>query len=258
MSYLTMLHRARAQLGLNAGEPADDSRLLVCIRAATRAIEREAGRAFLPQIAVRPAQPHAADAVILPGDLLALTGVSDAGGPIPLERIALIPQTPPHSLIALKPGYAFILDPLDRHVTISGTWGWHDDPAAMWRPGPLSLTAPVTASAASLVVTPTAGPDSAGETPVLSAGALIRIDAEWLRVTAAAVGVLTVVRGVNGTAASAHSAGAAIDTYDDHRMAMAFAVTGLVQPGVRIMNPACTAKTFPDYFERFERLYGGS
>ena len=52
--------------------------------------------------------------------------------------------------------------------------------------------------------------------------------------------------------------GAAIDTYDDHRMAMAFAVTGLVQPGVRIMNPACTAKTFPDYFERFERLYGGS
>lgn len=213
MPYLTMLHRARAQLGLSAGEPADDSRLLVCIRAATRAIERAAGRAFVPQIATRPAGPHAPDAVILPGDLLTLTGLSDAGGPIPLERVALIPDAPPHSLIALRPGYAFILDPLDRQVTISGIWGWHDDPAAMWRPGPLSLTAAVTATASSLPITTATGPDSAGETPIVSAGALIRLNAEWLRVTAAAPGLLTVVRGVGGTTASAHSAGTAIAVY---------------------------------------------
>jgi len=48
---------------------------------------------------------------------------------------------------------------------------------------------------------------------------------------------------------------AAVDTYDDHRMAMAFSVIGLVTPGIRINNPACTAKTFPDFFTRFERLY---
>jgi 3-phosphoshikimate 1-carboxyvinyltransferase len=48
---------------------------------------------------------------------------------------------------------------------------------------------------------------------------------------------------------------AAVETYDDHRMAMAFAVTGLRVPGLRIRNPGCTAKTFPDYFERFEALY---
>ncbi|MCS6870683.1 MAG: 3-phosphoshikimate 1-carboxyvinyltransferase [Anaerolineae bacterium] len=48
---------------------------------------------------------------------------------------------------------------------------------------------------------------------------------------------------------------AEIETYDDHRMAMAFAVTGLAVSGVRIKNPACTAKTFPDYFTRFEALY---
>lgn len=48
---------------------------------------------------------------------------------------------------------------------------------------------------------------------------------------------------------------AEIETYDDHRMAMAFAVTGLALNGVRIKNPACTAKTFPDYFVRFEALY---
>ncbi len=47
----------------------------------------------------------------------------------------------------------------------------------------------------------------------------------------------------------------AVDTYQDHRMAMAFAVTGLRTAGVRINDPACTQKTFPDYFTRFETLY---
>jgi 3-phosphoshikimate 1-carboxyvinyltransferase len=48
---------------------------------------------------------------------------------------------------------------------------------------------------------------------------------------------------------------AAVDTYDDHRMAMAFSVIGLVVPGIRINDPGCTRKTFPDFFERFEHLY---
>lgn len=47
---------------------------------------------------------------------------------------------------------------------------------------------------------------------------------------------------------------AAIDTYDDHRMAMSFALAGLRLPGVVIRNAECCAKTFPDFFERFERL----
>jgi len=45
-----------------------------------------------------------------------------------------------------------------------------------------------------------------------------------------------------------------VETYDDHRMAMSFAVTGLRAPGIRIANPSCVEKTFPDFFERFERL----
>ncbi len=47
---------------------------------------------------------------------------------------------------------------------------------------------------------------------------------------------------------------AAIETYNDHRMAMAFAVTGLKTPGLVIKNPECTAKTFPDFFTRFFRM----
>jgi 3-phosphoshikimate 1-carboxyvinyltransferase len=45
-----------------------------------------------------------------------------------------------------------------------------------------------------------------------------------------------------------------IETHQDHRMAMAFAVAGLRIPGVRIAHPGCVAKSFPDYWEEFRRL----
>jgi 3-phosphoshikimate 1-carboxyvinyltransferase len=48
--------------------------------------------------------------------------------------------------------------------------------------------------------------------------------------------------------------GAAIDTYDDHRMAMSFALAGLRNPGVVINDPGCVSKTFPDFFDRFSTL----
>jgi 3-phosphoshikimate 1-carboxyvinyltransferase len=44
---------------------------------------------------------------------------------------------------------------------------------------------------------------------------------------------------------------AAIDTYDDHRMAMCFALVALGGVPVRINDPRCVAKTFPDFFDRF-------
>ena len=47
---------------------------------------------------------------------------------------------------------------------------------------------------------------------------------------------------------------ATIATYDDHRMAMSFAVAGLKIPGVCIENPGCTSKTFPRFFEELERI----
>ena len=48
--------------------------------------------------------------------------------------------------------------------------------------------------------------------------------------------------------------GVEVETYDDHRMAMSFAVAGLKIPGVKIKNPRCVEKSFPDFFDRFERL----
>ncbi|BBU28136.1 hypothetical protein BTHE68_18700 [Burkholderia sp. THE68] len=47
---------------------------------------------------------------------------------------------------------------------------------------------------------------------------------------------------------------AAIDTYDDHRMAMCFSLVSLGGVPVRINDPKCVNKTFPDYFDRFATL----
>ena len=45
-----------------------------------------------------------------------------------------------------------------------------------------------------------------------------------------------------------------IETYEDHRMAMAFAVIGTRQPGIVIKNPLCCRKTFENYFEVLTKL----
>ncbi len=47
--------------------------------------------------------------------------------------------------------------------------------------------------------------------------------------------------------------GARIQTYQDHRVAMAFTITGLRTEGIEIADPLCCRKTFADYFEVFEK-----
>jgi 3-phosphoshikimate 1-carboxyvinyltransferase len=47
---------------------------------------------------------------------------------------------------------------------------------------------------------------------------------------------------------------AEIDTYNDHRVAMCFSLVALSDTAVTINDPGCTAKTFPDYFDRFATI----
>ncbi len=51
-------------------------------------------------------------------------------------------------------------------------------------------------------------------------------------------------------------AGADLETYHDHRMAMSLSLAGLRLSGVRIMNPSCTSKTYPEFFADLEKLIG--
>lgn len=64
------------------------------------------------------------------------------------------------------------------------------------------------------------------------------------------VGSDIVIKG--GTPAGAH-----IDTYNDHRIAMSFAVAGLKTPGIFIKNEKCVEKSFPNFWEVFAKLGRG-
>jgi 3-phosphoshikimate 1-carboxyvinyltransferase len=48
--------------------------------------------------------------------------------------------------------------------------------------------------------------------------------------------------------------GAGIETFNDHRIAMAFSIPGLIIPGMEIENPSCVQKSFPDYWQIFDNL----
>jgi 3-phosphoshikimate 1-carboxyvinyltransferase len=74
-------------------------------------------------------------------------------------------------------------------------------------------------------------------TELAKLGARVESGDDWLRIHPAAV--------------LRH---AEIDTYDDHRMAMCFSLISLLGTTVTIRDPDCVAKTFPGYFEAFERL----
>jgi len=50
---------------------------------------------------------------------------------------------------------------------------------------------------------------------------------------------------------------AEITAYNDHRIAMGFAIVGLKVPGIRIAGAECVAKTYPEFFEDLETLVGG-
>jgi 3-phosphoshikimate 1-carboxyvinyltransferase len=51
---------------------------------------------------------------------------------------------------------------------------------------------------------------------------------------------------------------ARIETYDDHRMAMCFALVAFGDQPVTLMDPACVNKTFPTFFDAFERVSSGA
>ncbi len=68
-------------------------------------------------------------------------------------------------------------------------------------------------------------------------GALVEAGAEYLKVTPSRL-----------------KSGIALDTYDDHRMAMSLSLAALGGVAVRINDPDCVAKTFPDYFKAFAAI----
>ena len=61
---------------------------------------------------------------------------------------------------------------------------------------------------------------------------------------------------IDGQGRGAALRGAEIETHEDHRIAMSFAVAGLFVPGVVVLGEECVGKSFPNFWEKFTELYG--
>lgn len=103
------------------------------------------------------------------------------------------------------PGCADCAGPLT--VTVTGWWGLHRDYASAWAEVD-ALTAGINASVPTVPVGDADGTDEYGLTPRFSPGDLIKIDDEFMEVTAISSNNLTVRRAQNGTTAAAHDSAA--------------------------------------------------
>ena len=221
MYTIATLHDLRRHLQLADTDTADDDKLLRNLQQASHLIESLTGRRFCPYLATRAVTltPSNPSALILPADLLELTAISAGGGALDIAEIRLLPpdQDAPASVLRRVDGSPFPLAVAqERDITVRGVWGWHDRWSTAWRDsGDTVSDAALLAEASVIHVNNTAAADQDGRSPRFHVGHLLRIDMEYLRVTAIdPVGHrLTVLRGAQGTAAVSHSRGAKIRTY---------------------------------------------
>jgi 3-phosphoshikimate 1-carboxyvinyltransferase len=106
-----------------------------------------------------------------------------------------------------------------------------------------------------IVVAPFNGPGSAVKFTDLGRLRLQETErVKALRTELTKCGAKVVEEGDTLTVYSSELHGSEIETYNDHRMAMCFAVLGLKVPGIKIENPACVKKTFPNFFQKLATL----
>ena len=222
MYTIATLHALRRHLNLAAADTSSDADLMRCLQRASHIIESLTRRQYCPTVASLSAsiQPEHPEELILPNDLLALTSLDNGdGSSMSLNDVRLVPSQPdvPASVLHLVHGARFIYSqsPINA-IRISGIWGWHDHWSRAWRDsGDAIQDHPLAADATTLSVADAAGTDRDGISPRFQVGHLLRIESEYLRVTAIdrASSRLTVLRGVQGTAAAAHPSGLRIETY---------------------------------------------
>lgn len=222
---------ADAKAEMQASTTLDDAKLLNNLRVVSRRIDRlfQSRRPYFApwiesrEIRLLPNRVNSWERTFkLDKPLLALTGVTVGTEALTLSTQvkAWLPlDTPIRKLILVDGGdtwYSYSDDNEDPlRVIVAGTWGYNRDWANAW----LSVTtlgaAISSASATSITVTDVDGTDAYGRSPWISAGALLKIDDEYLEVTATntSTNAATVRRGVNGSTAATHTNGTAVAVY---------------------------------------------
>lgn len=203
-----------------------DSVLLRMASHASGLIDQAAGRQFWPELATRYFDGNGKIELWLPEPVLAITTLtmSDDQGysysETPVENTdwwasdGLEYGRSPTQLLVMNPNGSYaIFYGGRRAVKIVGVWGWHRNYTAAWQSSQDALAASITAAATTLTVADADGVDAMGLTPRFEVGQLLRIDSEYLTVTAVTAGTtnsLTVVRACNGTTAAIHAKDAVI------------------------------------------------
>ena len=223
MYTIATLRDLRQHLNLAETDTASDNNLLRRLQQASHLMESLTQRRYCPTVGSRRAsiQPTNPEELILPDDLLTLTSLYNGdGSSIRLEDVRRVPSHPdvPASVLQLINGARFVYSesPIDA-INISGIWGWHENWSQAWQDSLDTIQDdPLSASAANLNVVDADGPDRDGISPRFQVGHLLRIESEYMRVTAIdrARNQLTILRGVQGTRPAAHPAGQRIETYD--------------------------------------------
>jgi hypothetical protein len=154
--------------------------------------------------------------------LLALTGVTVGTEVLTLNTgVKAWPTltTPIHKLLLVNGStnwYGYCNDNNEPQlVTIAGTWGYHRDWSNAWMDVTTLSAAIATTSVTTITLTDVDIADAYGRIPGISAGALLKIDDEYLEVTATntTTNVANVIRGVNGSTAATHLISTTVSVY---------------------------------------------
>ena len=220
MNYAT-LTQCKRLLGLSDSVTADDALLSRLIADADRLIS--AYRNCKPQYATRLFDYVNALNLTFDDDLLEITTLTNGDATtISSNDYVFVPRRVyPKWGLEIKIGsdvsFNYSTSP-ESAISIAGTWGYHDDYTNAWVSSrdAVADVGGINASVTTITVSDADGTSADLETPRFQAGNLIKIDSEWcdvIAVTAGTTNTLTVVRGVNGTTAASHSAGASISLY---------------------------------------------
>lgn len=211
----------------SAPKAADDARLFQYIRQVSQRIDRlfQSNRpVFLPTIEDRKYRVTMErvnsfdNTFYFQDNLLALTSVTLGATALTVgSQVEAWPSIPtPYQylhLISYSDSWydnCWTTTPAPLFVTMNGTWGFHTDYANAWLSVDALTVDPLTG--ASLTVVDVDGIDTYGRAPRISPGALLKVDNEFMLVTATNTGtnVATVKRGMNGTTGVGHAIGSTV------------------------------------------------
>lgn len=205
----------------------DDTHLLKALIGASRLVDEAAGRFFYPKRQVLTLDPpRVGGALWLPQPLLAVESIefsSDYGRTWAYTLSATdywlsdgSIEATPYQLLCLHPSGDYpLFYPGPRSVRVTGVWGWRRDYAGAWASVDEVQDDPLTSPSTSLTVADVSGMDEQGVMPRFAVGQVMRLESEFVAVTAAnaETNVLTVRRAQNGTTAAQHAQGTAIEVW---------------------------------------------